>query len=492
MTEEQASYRQIIKATSLFGGVQAVQIIIQVIRSKFIAVLLGTSGIGIIGLLTSTIGLISSMTNFGLGISAVKTIAAAYETKDEKRIATIVIVLRRLIWTTGSIGAIITIIFSPMLSSLAFGNREYTIAFIWISCTLLFNQLTNGQLAVLQGLRKLHYLAKSNLYGSILGLIITIPLYYKLGIDGIVPGIIIASLISLLFSWLYARKVSISAIKVSPSNIISEGKEMLIMGFMISLSGLIALGASYIIRVHISRIGGLDQVGLYNAGFAIIHTYVGLIFTAMGTDYYPRLSAVAHSNELSTQNINQQAEVSLLILAPILIVFIIFINWVIILLYSSAFIEVNSMIIWAALGMFFKASAWAIGFIFLAKGTSKLFLWNELIANLYLLGLNLLGYNYMGLTGLGLSFLVAYFLYSIQVYLVARWKFKFVFGMAYYKIFALQFGLAVISFLAMKILSSPLDYVMGTGLILISLWYSFIELDKRMDLKSLLIRFKNK
>lgn len=83
MTEEQASYRQIIKATSLFGGVQAVQIIIQVIRPKFIAVLLGTSGIGIIGLLTSTIGLISSMTNFGLGISAVKTIAAAYETKDE-------------------------------------------------------------------------------------------------------------------------------------------------------------------------------------------------------------------------------------------------------------------------------------------------------------------------------------------------------------------------------------------------------------------------
>ena len=109
---------------------------------------------------------------------------------------------------------------------------------------------------------------------------------------------------------------------------------MLKMGLMLSLSGLISTGASYIVRVFISKTGSLDDVGLYNAGFAIIGTYVGLVFTAMSTDYYPRLSGVAHDNDKANLLINQQAEIAILIIAPILTVFIIFINWAVILLYS--------------------------------------------------------------------------------------------------------------------------------------------------------------
>jgi len=214
---------------------------------------------------------------------------------------------------------------------------------------------------------------------------------------------------------------------------------MLTMGFMISLSGLIGIGASYLVRIFINRTGSVADVGLYNAGFTIINSYVGLIFTAMATDYYPRLSAVANNNQLSKQTINQQAEIALLILAPILIVFLVFINWVIILLYSRQFIAVNGMIYWAALGMFFKAASWAIAFVFLAKGASKLFFWNELIVNIYILILNILGYHYWGLTGLGLSFLVGYFLYLVQVYIFAQLKYDFSYDRSFVRIFGFNF-----------------------------------------------------
>ena len=53
--------------------------------------------------------------------------------------------------------------------------------------------------------------------------------------------------------------------------------------------------------------------------------------------------------------INQQAEIALLIIAPIIMFFLVFINWIVILLYSSKFIPINNMILYAALGMFFKA-----------------------------------------------------------------------------------------------------------------------------------------
>jgi len=492
MTEQKSSYRQIMKATSLFGGVQVFQILIRIIRSKFIAVLLGPAGMGISGLLTSTTSLISGLTNFGLSTSAVKNVAEANGTGNQKRIATIIIVLRRLVWITGALGMLATIILSPWLSQLTFGNHRYTMAFVWISVTLLFNQLSSGQMVVLQGMRKLQYLARANLSGSILGLIVTVPLYYIWGIDAIVPAIIIFSLISLFLSWYFSGKVKIEHVVVSPVRTFAEGKNMLIMGFVLSLSGLITIGTSYIVRIFISNTGGVDQVGLYNAGFAIINTYVGLIFTAMGTDYYPRLSAVAHSNELCKQTINQQAEIALLILAPIIMVFLVFITWVIILLYSKKFIPIEQMILLAALGMFFKAASWSIGFILLAKGESKIFFLSEFGANIYMLIFNILGYKILGLTGLGVSFLLSYFIVLIQVFLIARLKYTFSFSPAFIRIFLFQLLLAVACFVVVNFIYKPFSFILGTGLIAVSSWYSYKELDKRLEMKSIVINLKNR
>jgi O-antigen/teichoic acid export membrane protein len=492
MAEHQASYRQIMKATSLFGGVQVFLIVIQVIRSKFVAILLGPHGMGISGLLYSTLGLIKGFTDFGLGTSAVKDIAAANGTGDQVKISTTVTVIRRLVWLTGTFGAVVTLVLSSWLSKITFGNHDYTLAFIWISVTLLLNQLSSGQIVLLQGMRKLQNLAKANLAGSTAGLIVTVPLYYFFGIDGIVPGIIATSLIALTFSWYFSHKVKIEPVKVSYAQTVANGKGMLNMGFMISLSGTMAIVSSYIVRIFIRNHGGITEVGFYNAGFTLLDTYVGLIFTAMSTDYYPRLTAVAHDNSLCRNTINQQVEIALLILAPILVIFLVFINWVVILLYSNKFIPINQMIYFASLGVFFKAPSWAIAFILLAKGSAKLFLWNELVAKIYFLILNLLGYYILGLVGLGVSYLVGYTLYLVQIYIFSRSKFDFSFSIALKRIFILQFILALTAFATVRFIGSPYKYFIGLALISVSGWYSFKELDKRLGLKAIISDIKDR
>jgi O-antigen/teichoic acid export membrane protein len=487
-----SSYRQIMKATSIFGGVQVFNIIISILRTKIMAVLLGPAGIGVLGLLNSTILLISSLTNFGLGISGVKDIAAANESKETLRIAKIVGVVQRLVWLTGILGALITLVLSSWLSEIAFGSSAYTMAFLWLSTTVLLKQLASGQFVILQGLRRLKNLAKAHMIGSALGLMVSIPLYYYLRLDGIVPGLIVTAFFTYVVAQYFGNKVKVEKTKVSFEELKFEGKGMMVMGFMLSLSGIMVLGESYAIRIFINNVGGVEQVGLYNAGIALISTYVGLLFTAMETDYYPRLSSVANDNVKSNLLVNQQSEIAVLILAPVLVAFLIFIDWVIIILYSSEFIAVNVMIYWAFLGMFFKVPAWVVGFIFIAKGESRLFFWSELISNLYLLGLNLLGYYYWGLTGLGFSFLVSYILYIIQVYVIARMKYGFKFHSDLVSIFSIQFTLALICFAAIKFFSAPWIYIIGVPIILISAWYSFKELDKRLNLKELLNNYKKK
>lgn len=494
MTKENqhSSYRQIMKATSIFGGVQVFNILISIVRSKVVAVLLGPAGIGILGLFNSTILLLSSLTNFGLGISAVKDIAAANETGDKQRIAKTVVVVKRLVWFTGIFGALLTLVFSSFLSQIAFGNKDYTVAFIWLSTTLLLKQLASGEFVILQGLRKLKELAKANVIGSALGLLVSIPLYYYWSLEGIVPALVLTAVFTYLVSLYFGNKQQLKKVKVSARDVRTEGKGMIMMGFMLSLSGIMVLGESYAIRIFINNVGGVEQVGLYNAGIALISTYVGLLFTAMETDYYPRLSAVADDDTKSNELVNQQTEIALLILAPVLTAFLIFIDWVIIILYSSEFVAIKVMIYWAFLGMFFKVPAWVVGFIFIAKGKSKLFFWSELVSNLYLLALNLVGYYYWGLTGLGISFLVSYILYLIQVYVIARRNYGFYFHKGFIKLFIIQFGLALLCFATISFLTSPVIYLVGIPIILLSAWYSFKELDKRLHIKDLLNNYLNK
>ncbi|AKD01952.1 O-antigen translocase [Pontibacter korlensis] len=478
----EGAYRKIFKATSIYGGVQVFNIIITIIRTKLVAVLLGPSGMGIVSLLTTTTGFIGAITNFGLSTSAVKNVSAAFSTGNSRELAVTVAVFRRLVWFTGLLGFVLTLALAPWLSKIVFDNREYTYAFFFVAVTLLLTQVSAGQGVILRGTRKLDYMAKSSVIGAVAGLVVSVPFYYFLGEDGIVPAIILTSLSALLVTWYFSRKVDIPSVEVSTGKVLGKGKQMLKMGFLISLSGLITLGVSNFVRIYISNKGGLAEVGLYNAGFAIIGTYVGMVFTAMGTDYYPRLAAVAHDKHKSNLEINQQAEIALLILAPILMVFLVYIEWAIILLYSKKFSPITGMIHWAALGIFFKAVGWAIGFLILAKGASRVFFWNEIVANAFILGLNIVGYNLFGLTGLGVSFLFSYLIYFLQVYILCKYLYALSLSIDLIKVFVYQFVLALACFTVVQLLEKKYAYPIGTVFILVSVLFSWVQLNKRLGL----------
>lgn len=492
MADGNSSYNQIVKATGLFGGVQVVKIIIQIVRAKFIAVLLGPAGMGIAGLLNSTITLVSSLTSLGLASSAVKNIASANSIGDPRKVYSVITVFRRLIWLTGLLGSLILIVFATKISVLTFGNENYRLAFIWVSISLLLNQLSNGQLVLLQGLRKLNHLAQANVIGSLLGVVIIIPIYYFYRLDGIVPAIIVASVVSLLTSWFFSSKIKLQKATFDRGVAISEAKNMVKMGVMISLGGLMGTASAYLVRIYISNRGGLDDVGLYTAGFSLVNSYVGMIFSAMGTDYYPRLSEVSHDKGLRNKIISEQSEIALLFISPIIAMMIAFVNPIILLLYSSKFLLINEMVIWAAFGMIFKALSWSIAFILLAKGESKLFFITELIGTIITLCLNILGYKYLGLQGLGLSFLVSFAAYLMLIFVVTRRKFELKLSTGLARIFIVQLvALIIITALTLNY-NYQTAIIFTIPLIVFSAFYSYFELNKRLNIKKLISKMRSK
>ena len=489
MSEEtqNSDFKKSLKTTSLFGGVQIYQILIKIISSKFVAVLLGPTGMGINGLLQSTTQIISSVAGMGLGTSAVRDMSASYASNDEGKFFRTLSVFRRLIWFTGIIGALICLLGSPFWSKLTFGNYDYTIAFTLIAVTVLFTQLTSGQTVLLQSTRNFKLMAKAGVIGSTVGLFVNIPMYFFWGMKGIVPAIITMSLATLAISTYFARKVPQKKVPLTSRETFHEGKFMLSMGFFLMLQGLLELVCGYIVRIYISNTGSLADVGLYNAGFMIINTYVGMVFTAMGTEYYPRLSTYTDDHERFNQAINQQIEISLLLTAPLIAFFLVFGDLAIIILYSNKFLPITWMVIWAIMAIFFKAPSWCISFSFLAKGDIKAFWLNELVAVLLQLGINLLFYHYGGLTGLGVSYMLNYFLYNFQVWFITKIRYSFKLNLSLLKVLIPQLVISAAIIAIYYFLGEMPRYIAGTLLTVASTYLSYKMLNKYMDVKKFII-----
>ncbi len=480
--EERTAYRGIFKATSLFGGVQLWKILIEIVKQKFIAILLGPTGMGISGLYTSATQLIQGLTSMGLSSSAVKNVAEANGSGDFQRISRVVTVLRKLVWVTGLLGMIVVIALSPILSKSTFGNYDYTIPFILLSVTLLFQQLSAGQSVVLQGMRKLKHLAKSGVLGSFFGLVISVPIYYFFGIEGIVPTLILSSITTLLLTWYFSRKIKIEKQNITPKQTFQEGKEMLKMGLVMSLNSILVLGVAYIVRIFIVRIGGTDEVGLYTAGFAIVNGYVGLIFTAMGTDYYPRLAGVNKDNQKCKEMINQQAEIAILIIAPIIMIFLLIAPYAITLLYSNQFTPITGFMQWAMLGMIFKAISWSMGYLIIAKGESKLFTKTTLFFNSVFLINDILFYYIFGLTGLGIAFAINYFIHLFGLYIITNKKYKFTFDKKIFFYIPLFVFAVLLELIIQNFTHGIIKNISGAFLVIIIIVISLYQINIKLDL----------
>lgn len=484
---ENSSYKSIFKANALFGGVKLYQILIQVIRSKFIAVLLGPAGVGILGLYTSATRLISNISGMGLSQSAVRDVSEAFGTGDIHRVSRTIIVVNRLIRITGLLGTLTVIILAPVLSKTSFGNSDYTIPFMVLSITLIMDQLCEGQKVLLQGTHRLKDLAKCSAMGSTIGLVVSIPLYYLLGVKGIVPTLILYSMASLLLSWHFSKKIKTEKVNISYHETLKEGTGMLKMGLALCFSGIFASASVYILRSYISHTGGTTEVGLYVAGAAIVNTYVGMVFTAISTDYYPRLTAVNQDNEKCRIMVNEQGEIATLIMAPMLLLCIVFMPIVVRILYSGEFMGANDYIIWAICGMLFKLASWVVGFLFVAKAESKLFVINEFAVSAYGLILAILGYMALGLKGLGVAFLVEFIIYAVVTYVIAHKRYHFYFSTSFITIYVVQMTLLFGCLMVVVMAKSALwMYLLGSVFVCASTFYSLKELNDRVGFVSVI------
>jgi PST family polysaccharide transporter len=418
---KQHTYGRILKSSALIGGSSVLSIAIGIVRTKAMAVLLGPSGIGLMGLYSSVADLAQSIAGMGINSSGVRQIAEAVGSGETERIARTVVVLRRISVFLGTLGALLLIAFSKPVSMATFGSDQYAGGLILLSLAVLFRSVTAGQGALIQGMRRISDMAKMGVLGALFGTVISIPLVYFLREKGVVPSLVGVAAMATLTSWWYSHKVQVQAPSLTISQVWREASALLSLGFAFMASGLLTLGAAYAIRIIVLRQIGFEAAGLYQSAWTLGGLYVGFILQAMGADFYPRLTAIAKDNTECNHLVNEQALVGMLIAAPGVIATLTFAPLVIALFYSAKFNGAVEPLRWICLGMVLRVVAWPMGFIVLAKNAQKIFFLTEVAAATVHVGLALIFIAYFGLAGATMAFFGLYVWHGILIYVIVRW-----------------------------------------------------------------------
>lgn len=461
------SYGQILKSTTIIGGSSIIQIIIRVIQAKFLAILLGPAGVGLIGIYNSIIELLEKFSGMGIRSSGVRQIAEALGTNDETKIATIIVTLRRIVFFLGIIGILILFFFRSSISQISFGDTSHSSTLGIISVIIFMLSISNGQTAVIQGMRRIGDLAKFNILSRLLGLVFGIPFVYFLGERGIAPFLIVGAISVLLSSWWYAKNVSFQNIYVSWKDMIVEAKSLLQLGLAFMFSGLISLGTMYFIRVVIIRELGIDEAGYFQAANSLSSIYVGFILSAMSADFYPRLTSVSNDNIVCNRMVNEQAEISLLLATPGIIATLTFAPYVISIFYSAQFTPAIDILRWTILGIFLRVACWPMCFILLAKGKGKIFLFTEFSSHAVYLALVFFLIRWTGLQGIGIAFFGLYIFHWILIFSVVKKISGFSFSKANTKLYSFTIPILFLVFLSAYFLSNFWATLIGTSSTLI-------------------------
>ena len=310
------SYLQILKSTALIGGSSVITLVFAMLRNKAAALLLGPEGFGLMGLYNSILDLGQSVAGLGVPSSGVRQIAEAAGTGESGRIATTAAILRRVALLLGLAGAMLLCALAVPVARLTFGDAGHAAGVVLVSAALFFRIVADGQMALIQGMRRIGDLARVNMWSALCATAVTIPLLVLFGMNGIVPSLVAGAAAGLAVSWLYSRRVPVEPATPSLREMRRETSELVKLGLALMSSSLAATGSAYLVRLIVVHWDGVAAAGFYQAAWTLGGLYAGFILQAMGADFYPRLTAVCEDAGECNRLVNEQAQIGMLLAGP--------------------------------------------------------------------------------------------------------------------------------------------------------------------------------
>ena len=418
---EGSSYRQILRSSWIIGGASVANILIGLARAKIAAVLLGPAGIGLIGLFTNLVATASVVAGLGFGSVGTRQIAEASGRQDTNGVAA---ARRALFFGTLILAVLGGIVFWSLRNLLAIhvlGDVTFSSEIGWLAIAVALTVASASQGALLNGLRRIGDMARVSVITAVFSTVAGILAIFWFGRAGVVAFVIATPFASFVIGHVYVLRLpKLSVGPTSIGQLSDQWRTFTRLGATFMLASLVGTVGQLAVRTIVQRELGIDALGHFQATWAISMTYIGFVLGAMGTDYYPRLTAVMNDHSSVNRMVNEQSEVALLLAGPAFLAMVGLAPWIIETMYSKQFDPSAELLRWQVLGDILKVASWPLGFVLLAAGDGRAFLVTEALAMLVFSSISYFLLPVVGLNAVAIAFVGLYAFYLPTVHFLAR------------------------------------------------------------------------
>jgi antigen flippase len=400
------AFARILRSSILMGGASAVGMVTGLLRGKLVAVVLGPAGIGMMGMLTQLINTLTQILGFGVGTAGVKYVASQESEERQTREYTVLRFTLRL----AVIGAIVALVLTLPVCLLTFGSLENLPVVMAASIAAPLAIVAMGLGALLQARGQVKAVAQAQVWSSLAAFALSVPLVWFGGLWGMVASLLVASVAQLYVVRKYCR-VRLPGIREAFTPMQDVGP-LVQMG--IALIGTIVV---FQLSVYLTRVAVVQQLsivhaGYYQAAFSIAGTIPGFVFAAMGTDFYPRVSAAKNEDE-ALDITDRQIKAGVILATPCFVGLVLFGETLLSLFYSAAFSQALDLLRLMVWGVACRLVSWPLGFWLAARASPKEMFWLESISAILVTLLTFLLLPGLGLIGAGVAFLGGAVFYGI-------------------------------------------------------------------------------
>ncbi len=413
--------KSIFRATAILSGSSIISILLGIASAKVLALFLQPAGYGYYGLLQSFVGVTTLFAGLGMSTGLVRLGARAATQNDEASLASLDSGAWLLFVGLGSLTLTIITLLRVTLSRWALGSPDHGPTMVLMGFALLFTVAGNIQVGTLNAHHRVGALAKYGVLSALGNGLFTIVAVLLWRTHGIVPAVMAGAAVNWGVSRFFLRReVKPTRIRPTRREALQSAMALARFGGPFTLSTMVGTGVQLALPMVVVHLLNPASVGYYKAAAAISVGYLGFLVTAMGQDYYPRVSAVSHQPEAMVKLINEQHRLVMLIAVPIILGMLALVPILIPIVYSHKFTPAVDILEWQLIGDLFKFSSWTMSFAILARCSSSVYFLTESIGGAAMLATTWLGVRWFGMTGLGISFLAAYAVYYVVVWVVIR------------------------------------------------------------------------
>lgn len=418
--------KTLAKNTAILATPKILIFFVGILRSKLIAVLLGTTGFGIVNQLTSTINFIRQSTLSFMPDGMVKLIAKE-RSEDFKRdvIAEIIKTYFMMVIPVMILVVVLSFLFIDQLTIFVLGDLKYKNYLLISLFAIPLSFVTISLRSLLKSFKEIKAIALSQVYIMLINLVVFIPLIYFYKIWGAVVYVTLSFIVVLFVTFFIVKKnvftkynISIKSIKKSAFSKVYS-KELLAFIGVGMIAGTFRVIENMGSRAIVVNELGIDKIGVYAPITKWQALFLGFILPSVYTYLYPRLSEAKSDSEI-TSVINDVIRMITFLTLPFVIIGITTREWIIPLFYSQEFSE-------AAIYLpfhfaFLLMAVWTTIFeqIFAPTGRLKIFLFFVVVISMISLSLVYFFVPRVGLYGYMLRFTITPFLFIITFFIY--WK----------------------------------------------------------------------